>query len=250
MPAAAGPSPASPEAPPGIRWAVAGLILLAIGGFYTLGLHRSFAWDDLRGHLDPLRVQVRRDLPAALAVFFLVYAAVTALSLPVATGLSLVAGALFGRWLGTLVVLLAATLGATLALLVSRYLLRGWVWRRFGERLEAIDRGVERAGAYYLLTLRLVPAVPFVLINLGMGLTRMRVLPFALVSLVGMLPGTFVYVNAGAELGRIAAPGDVLSPRVLGALVLLGVVPLVLRTLFRRIGRRARGDLPAGTDPL
>jgi uncharacterized membrane protein YdjX (TVP38/TMEM64 family) len=242
--------PAAPGAPSWPRWAPAALIVVAIGGVYALGLHRHFAWDDLRRHVDQFQTQLPRNLPAALAVFFLAYTAVTALSLPAAAGLSLVAGALFGRWVGTLVVLLAATLGATLALLGSRYLLRDWVRRRFGDRLEAIDRGVERDGVWYLLALRLVPAVPFVLINLGMGLTRMKVRPFALASLVGMLPGTFLYVNAGTELGRISSPGEALAPRVLIALALLGIVPLALRLLIRWVRRRARGDLPAGTDPL
>src|SRR4051812_41972548 len=216
------PGPAPRGASSWIRWALGALILLAIGGVYALGLHRDFAWVDLRSRLDELQGRVQRNRPAALAVFFVVYAAVTALSLPAAAGLSLVAGALFGRWLGTLVVLLAATLGATLAFLGSRYLLRDWVRRRFGGRLEAVDRGVERDGVSYLLALRLVPAVPFVLVNLGMGLTRMKALPFALVSLVGMLPGTFLYVNAGTELGRLGSPGEVLTPRVLIALALLG----------------------------
>ncbi|HEX8203230.1 MAG TPA: TVP38/TMEM64 family protein [Isosphaeraceae bacterium] len=250
MPTDDGPSPAPARAPSWTRWTPAILILLAIGGASGLGLHGGLAWEELRGRLDGLQEQARRDVPAALAVFFLLYTAVTALSLPAAAGLSLVAGAVFGRWLGTLVVLLAATLGATLALLGSRYLLRDWVRRRFGARLETIDRGVERDGAYYLLALRLVPAVPFVLVNLGMGLTRMNVMPFALVSLVGMLPGTFLYVNAGAALGSVTTPGEVLTPRVLLALALLGIGPLALRTLLRRVGRRVHDDLPAGADPL
>jgi uncharacterized membrane protein YdjX (TVP38/TMEM64 family) len=211
-------------------------LVLAVAGFYALRLHRYVSWDYLRGHLDLLQAHVQEHLLTALLLFLLLYVAVTALSLPVAAALSLAAGALFGRWLGTGVVSLAATLGATLAFLSSRYLFRAWVERRFGDGLARLDRGVERDGAYYLLTLRLVPLFPFFLVNLGMGLTRMRAWTFAWVSLVGMLPGTFLYVNAGTELGRLASPRDVLSPGLLVSLALLGVVPLALRLLLR--GRR------------
>jgi uncharacterized membrane protein YdjX (TVP38/TMEM64 family) len=228
-----GPAPApGPRSWP--RWVLAGLLLLALAGFYALGLHRYLSWDYLRSHLDLLQGQVRQHLLPAVLLFFLAYVAVTALSLPAAAALSLLAGALFGRWLGIGVVSLAATAGATLAFLSSRYLLRDWVARRLGDRLAAVNRGVERDGAYYLLTLRLVPAVPFFLVNLGMGLTPLRLPTFAWVSMLGMLPGTFLYVNAGTELGRLASPRDVLSPGLLLSLALLGVVPLALRLFLRR----------------
>ncbi len=220
------------------RWAVAIVLVLAVVGFYALGLQRYFSWDYVRSHLDAWQLQVRQNLPPALALFFLMYVAVTALSLPVATLLGLLAGALFGRWLGTAVVSLASTLGATLAFLSSRYLLRDWVQRRYGERLAPINRGIEQDGAYYLFTLRLVPLVPFFLINLGMGLTRMRVLTFALVSWLGMLLGTFLYVNAGTALATLNGPSGILSPNVLVSLALLGVVPLVIRKLMQWRGRR------------
>jgi uncharacterized membrane protein YdjX (TVP38/TMEM64 family) len=161
----------------------------------------------------------------------------TALSLPVALTLTLLGAALFGRRLGvagvSAVIDLAATTGATLAFLSSRYVLRDWVRRRFGERLRALEQGVERDGAYYLFTLRLVAAVPFFLINLGMGLTPLRVSTFVWVSLVGMLPATVLYVNAGQALGTAASPADLVGPDVLLALALLGVVPLLARKLVR-----------------
>jgi uncharacterized membrane protein YdjX (TVP38/TMEM64 family) len=197
-------------------------------------LHEHFSWDGLRQNLSDLQSSAAENLPLALLVFFAVYVAVTGLSLPVAVWLSLLGGALFGRWLGTGVVLTAATVGATLAMLAARYVLRDWVRARFGRRLERINRGVERDGAYYLLTLRLIPAVPFWLINLGMGLTPMSARTFAAVSWVGMLPGTFVYVNAGTELGRLESPADVLSWPVIVAFVLLGCLPLVARLGRRR----------------
>ena len=126
---------------------------------------------------------------------------------------------------------LAATVGGTLAFLCTRYLFRDWVRQRFGDRLATVNRGVERDGACYLLALRLVPFVPFFLVNLGMGLTPMRVRTFLWASLLGMVPGTFLYVNAGTELGRLTSPLGILSPNVLLSLTLLGVVPLVLRRL-------------------
>lgn len=233
------PDATGPSAPPAAsprpgpswkRWAVAGAVVLAIAGFYALDLHRYLSWVYLKGNVETLKGQVRQHLVLATVLFFLIYATVTALSLPVAAPLSLIAGALFERrWLGTTVVLLAATLGATLAFLTSRYLFRDLVQRRFGARLEPINRGVERDGAYYLFTLRLVPAFPFFLINLAMGLTRMRTWTFFWVSLVGMLPGTFLYVNAGTELSGIQEPKDALSPSVIASLALLGIAPLLLR---------------------
>ena len=149
-------------------------ILLAIGVFYALGLQRYVSWDYIRSHLDEWRADVDANLLLSLALFFVVYVVVTALSLPVALPLTLVGAALIGRWVGTGVISLASTLGATLAFLSSRYLLRDWVQRTFAARLEPLNRGVESDGAFYLFTLRLVPAVPFFLINLGMGLTPMR----------------------------------------------------------------------------
>jgi uncharacterized membrane protein YdjX (TVP38/TMEM64 family) len=209
------------------------VLVLAVVGFYALGLRRYFSWDFVRVNLDPWQAQVRENLLVSVAVFFLVYVAVTALSLPAAAILTMVAGALFGRWLGTGVVSLASTLGATLAFLSSRYVLRDWVQRRFGDRLEALNRGVEKDGAYYLFTLRLVPAVPFFLINLGMGLTPMRVAAFVAVSWLGMLLGTFLYVNAGTELATLDSPAGLLSPKVLVSLALLGIVPLAVRKLVQ-----------------
>lgn len=213
------------------RFLLAGLLILAISGFYALGWQQYFSWDYVRTNLDRWQAQAQQS-GAILGLFFLVYVAVTGASLPVATILSLVAGALFGRWLGTSLVSLAATLGATLAFLSSRWLLRDWVQRRFAKALAPLNRGIERDGAYYLFTLRLVPLVPFFLINLGMGLTPMRVSTFALVSWVGMLPGTFLYVNAGTALATMAEPADILSPTVLVSLALLGIVPLALHKLL------------------
>lgn len=215
------------------RWLLAGGLVLAVVLYYALGLHQDFRWELVRNHLDAWQAAVQRNLLSVLGLFFLIYVVVTALSLPVAAVLSLVAGALFGRWLGTAAVSVASTLGATLAFLSSRYLLRNFVQERFGDRLRALNAGVERDGAYYLFTLRLVPAFPFFLINLGMGLTPIRTRTFLWVSWLGMLPGTFLFVNAGTALAAIDSPADVLAPGVLASLALLGVAPLAFRLLVR-----------------
>ncbi len=215
------------------RWFLFAAIVLLLVLFYALGLHRYVAWETIRANLESWQRQVRANLLVALLVFFLGYTVITALSLPAAAALTMLAGALFGRWLGTGLVSLAATSGATLAFLLSRYLLHDWVQQRFGKRLEPINSGVARDGGYYLFTLRLIPAIPFFLINLGMALTPMRVGTFALVSWAGMLMGTFLYVNAGTALATLDSPSDVLSPGIIASLAALGVVPLLIRKLLQ-----------------
>jgi uncharacterized membrane protein YdjX (TVP38/TMEM64 family) len=148
---------------------------------------------------------------------------------------------------GTVIVSFASTLGATLAMLLARFLLRDWVQSRFGEHLQTINSGIEQEGGCYLFTLRLVPAVPFFVINLGMGLTPLRVPTFYWVSQFGMLPGTLVYVNAGLELGKLETLGDLLSPPLLGSFVLLGVFPLLVKKLVTVIQRRRETDSPASS---
>ncbi len=165
-------------------------------------------------------------------IYFVIYVLVTALSLPGAAIMTLVGGALFGLGAGLLLVSFASTIGATLAFLVSRFLLRDMVQGRFGRNLAAINRGVEKEGAFYLFALRLVPVFPFFMINLLMGLTPMRVLTFFFVSQVGMLPGTLVYVNAGTQLGQIESLGGLLSPALIGSFVLLGVFPLIAKKIL------------------
>jgi uncharacterized membrane protein YdjX (TVP38/TMEM64 family) len=220
------------------RWALLGLLLLAVVLFYALGWNERFSFDYLRAHLEDLKAHVQNRLGQSLLIFFGIYVGAAALSLPAAGVLSVIAGALFGRWLGTAVVSLASTLGATLAMLSARYLLRGFVERRYGHRLAALQEGFDREGAYYLFSLRLVPLFPFFLINLGMSLTRMSVRTFAWVSWLGMLPATFLYINAGTELGQIDSPSKALSSGVIVSLALLAVLPLVFRKLVRARQRK------------
>jgi pyruvate/2-oxoglutarate dehydrogenase complex dihydrolipoamide dehydrogenase (E3) component/uncharacterized membrane protein YdjX (TVP38/TMEM64 family) len=221
------------------------LIALAIGAFFLFDLGAYLTLASLKARQSGLEASVEADPLAAIAAFFLLYVAVTALSLPGAAILTLAAGAIFGLWEGTLIVSLASTFGASLAFLSSRYLLRDWVKARFGGRIDAIDRGIARDGAFYLLTLRLIPAFPFFLVNLAMGVTAMRLLTFALVSQAGMLLGTLVYVNAGTQLAGIGSTGDIFSPALIGSFVLLGLFPLLAGALVgwwtrRRIYRAWR----------
>lgn len=160
-----------------------------------------------------------------------IYVLITSLSLPGAAIMTLAGGALFGLLAGTVIVSFASTIGATLAFFVARFILRDWVQGRFGEKLKTVDEGVEKEGSFYLFTLRLIPLFPFWLINLVMGLTRMRARTFYWVSQVGMLPGTIVYVNAGKELGQIESLKGILSPGLILSFVLLGVFPIIAKRL-------------------
>lgn len=171
----------------------------------------------------------------AIAGYFLLYVAVTALFVPGAAIMTLAGGAIFGLWVGTLLVSFASTLGATLAFLASRYLFREAVLRRVGDRLATIHAGLAKDGAFYLFALRLVPLVPFFTINLVMGLTPIKTSTFYWVSQVGMLAGTVVYVNAGTQLARVSSVADILSPVLLASFALIGVLPLAARATVRRI---------------
>lgn len=169
---------------------------------------------------------------AVIAAYMAFYIAVTALSLPGAAVMTLAGGALFGFWAGFIVVSFASTIGATLAAFFARFLLRDWVQNRFGEKLATINRGIEKEGAFYLFSLRLVPIFPFFVINLAMGLTSMRLVTFYLVSQAGMLPGTMVYVNAGKELGKINSLSGILSPGLLISFVILGLFPITVKKIL------------------
>ena len=173
-----------------------------------------------------------------VAVYFVLYVLVTALSLPGAAVMTLAGGALLGFWTALVTVSFASTIGATCAFLASRFLLRDWVQGKFGDKLKAINDGIEREGSFYLFTLRLVPLFPFFVINLLMGLTPMRALTYYWVSQIGMLPGTAVYVNAGTQLGRIESASGILSPGILFSFVLLGLFPLIAKRIIDTLKRR------------
>jgi len=218
---------------PWLRWLVLVVLVAAVGGFYALGLQEYFSWDGVRSSAGDLKAEVDDNLLSAAVVFVALYTIMAGLSVPAAWILTVVAGALFGRFLGAGVALLGATSGATLAFLSSRFLFRDWVQAKFGHRLAAFNRGFEKDGAFYLFSLRLVPIFPFFVINLGMGLTPIRTWTFFWVSLLGMLPGSFLYANAGSELATLQSPRDILSPTVIVSMVLLGIAPLVFRKLLQ-----------------
>ena len=214
--------------------ALLGLVL----GFFALGLHNYLTLDQLKASQAQFAQLLTAHPVAVPAAYFGIYVLVTALSLPGAAIMTLAGGALFGLGFGLLLVSFASSIGATLAFLVARFLLRDSVQQRFGERLKAIDRGIERDGAFYLFTLRLVPIFPFFVINLLMGLTRLRTWTFYWVSQVGMLAGTAVYVNAGTQLAAVERLGDILSPALLLSFVLLGLFPWMAKLLVAAVQRR------------
>ena len=214
----------------GAVWASAvAVALVAIWAWQHFGLGALLTLDNLKASRDALQAQVQAQPLVTATLFFALYVGATALSIPGAVILTLAAGAMFGLGWGLLLVSFASSLGALLAFLVARYLLRAGIQARFGKALAPINEGVRKGGTFYLLTLRLVPVFPFWLINLLMGLTSMGAGRFYLVSQLGMLAGTAVYVNAGTQLAGIQSPGDVLSPGLLGSFVLLGLFPLLAR---------------------
>ncbi len=209
-----------------------GLVLLLmglIGAFFYLDVSQFLTLEFLRSEQDNFTQLVRENLAVASLAYFCGYIAITASSLPGATIMTLAGGAVFGFWWGLLLVSFASTIGATLAMLIARFILRDQVRTRFGKWTQRIDEGIEKEGAFYLFALRLVPVFPFFVINLAMGLTNISVLRFFLVSQFGMLVGTAVYVNAGTQLGQLESLAGILSPALLGSFVLLGLFPLIAK---------------------
>lgn len=220
------------------RIAVLAVLILLAGVLFAVDAGRFLSLDQLRQHQAGL-VQWRAAHPwTAAASYFAAYVAVAALSLPGAALMTLAGGALFGVVLGTVLVSFASSLGATAAFLASRFLLRGAVQGRFGRQLRAVNAGVEEEGAFYLFTLRLVPAFPFFAVNLIMGLTPMRTRTFYWVSQAGMLAGTVVYVNAGTQIARIESLEGILSPGLLFSFAVLGLFPLAASRLLRALRAR------------
>ncbi len=207
------------------------LIASVIGLFFIFDFDRYLTLDYLNARQQDFRQFYAARRVRTLGAYFAIYVVVTALSLPGAAIMTLAGGALFGFWPALVVVSFASTIGATLAFLVSRFLLRDWVQARFGERLRAMNAGVEKEGIFYLFTLRLVPIFPFFVINLAMGLTPLRTLAFYWVSQLGMLPATAVYVNAGTALGDVQSLSEILSPALLVSFALLGIFPLAARKI-------------------
>ncbi|MGE0671458.1 MAG: FAD-dependent oxidoreductase [Methylibium sp.] len=218
-------------------WAVVALVLL-VALFFGLDLGRFLSLAAIKEHQSALEAWRAAQPLAAALIFFAGYVAVTALSLPGAAVMTLAAGAIFGLGWGALIVSFASSIGATLAFMAARWLLGDWVRTRFGARMATLNEGMARDGGFYLFTLRLVPVLPFFVINLAMGLTAIRTWTFYWVSQLGMLAGTLVYVNAGTQLARIDSLSGIVSPGLLGSLVLLGVFPLVARKIIDGVKAR------------
>ncbi len=216
------------------------LLVVAVGviAFFAFDLGHYFSLNFIKQSQGQLTAAYA-DQPLKISLaYLLIYVAITALSLPGAAILTLAGGAVFGLFLGTVLVSFASTIGATLAMLVARYVLRDSIEARFGRRLAEVNKGMEREGAFYLFTLRLIPAIPFFALNLLMGLTRMKTLTYFWVSQVGMLAGTAVFVYAGTEIAKIDSLQSILSPRLLGAFVVLGLFPLLAKRIVEILKRR------------
>jgi uncharacterized membrane protein YdjX (TVP38/TMEM64 family) len=205
------------------------LLVLGIGLFFLMDLDRFLTLSHLKASQGDFLALYAAHPLQVLTIYFVVYIVIVAASLPGAAVISLAGGAMFGFWVGTLVVSFASSIGATLAAFLARYLFRGAVQRNFGDRLNLVNEGIRREGAFYLFTMRLIPAIPFFVINVVMGLSAMPLRKFYWVSQLGMLPGTMVYLNAGSELGRIESLRDILSPELLLSFALLGIFPLAAK---------------------
>ena len=220
---------------------LATVIAIVLILLFIFDLHHYITLEYLKSSKAKLNFYYQDNPLLVLGVYFVVYLASTAFSLPGAAVLSLAGGALFGLTAGTLLVSFASTIGATLAMLIARVLLRDWVQNRFAAQMKTINSGMLKEGAFYLFTMRLLPAVPFFAINLVMGLTPLRTVTFFWVSQLGMLPGTLVYVNAGSELGKIQTIDDILSPSLIISFVLLGIFPLLVKKILAVIQAK-RGE--------
>jgi uncharacterized membrane protein YdjX (TVP38/TMEM64 family) len=220
---------------------IAASVVLLIALFFAFDLGRFLTLDSLKANRDSLSAFYQRNRLIMAAAFIAVYIVQTALSLPGAAVLSLASGAIFGAVMGTLYVNIGATVGATLAFLVARYLFHDVIQNKFGSRLEKINRELEARGFNYLLFLRLVPVFPFFLINLGAGLTKIPLRTFIFGTMIGIIPGSFVFCNAGASLATITSLSEVASPRVLGSFALLGlfaIVPVLYQKFKRKKGEQ------------
>ncbi|HHF0508286.1 TPA: TVP38/TMEM64 family protein [Vibrio antiquarius] len=214
---------------------ILGLILVAIIIFLGVNFSQYLTLENAKAQQEALTTYIDQNFVFSAAIYFFAYIAITAFSIPGAAVVTLLGAALFGFWTSLLLVSFASTMGATLAFLSSRYLLRDWVQNKFGNKLIAINQGVEKDGAFYLFSLRLIPVFPFFLINLLMGLTPISVGRFYLTSQVGMLPGTAVYLNAGTQLATIESLSGIISPAVLASFALLGLFPIITKWVMNKV---------------
>jgi pyruvate/2-oxoglutarate dehydrogenase complex dihydrolipoamide dehydrogenase (E3) component/uncharacterized membrane protein YdjX (TVP38/TMEM64 family) len=235
------------------KWLVVAMLAAFVAAFFILDLGQYLSLDYFKARQSDVMAYYAEHRLATIVGFFILYVAVTGLSLPGAAVMTLVAGAIFGLLWGVVIVSFASTIGATLAFLASRFVLRDFVQQKFGDRLIAINKGIEKDGALYLFTLRLVPAFPFFVINLVMGLTPIKTLTFFWVSQLGMFAGTIVYVNAGTQIAQVNSLSGLLSPGLIGAFVLLGIFPLIAKKIVdvvkaNKVYARWKGHKPKTFD--
>ena len=227
-----------------VKMALVALVAALVVCFFVFDLGRYFNLEFIKEQRDAYQAYYQQNPSVTIAAYAAVYVAVTSLSLPGAAVLTLLGGALFGVLTGTVIVSFCSTIGATLAFLVARFLLRDSVQGKFGDRLEAINNGIANEGMFYLFTMRLIPVIPFFVINLVMGLTPIRTPQFFFVSQLGMLPGTIVYVNAGTQLARIDSLAGILSWQLLLSFALLGLFPLIAKKCVALVNRRRQAKTP------
>ncbi len=206
------------------------LVLVLMFKFFGLGDYLTLNF--LKQKQDALLTMYEARPLLILSLYCITYIVVTAISLPGAAVMTLAGGGLFGLMTGTVAVSFSSTIGATLACIVARYLLRDWVQKKFGDKLVKINQGMAKEGGFYLFSLRLVPLFPFFVINLVMGLTSIRLVTYYWVSQLGMLPATIVYVNAGKELAKIDSLAGILSPSLIISFALLGLLPILTKKLL------------------
>lgn len=224
-----------------MKKAILVLVLLgALVAYFVFDLGQILSLENFKA--SQAEIVAAKDANPVLYItgFFILYVAVTGLSIPGAAIMTLIAGALFGVLVGTIIVSFASTIGATLAFLSARFVLRDWVQGKFGERLRAIDEGLEKDGAFYLFMLRLIPVFPFFVINLLMGLTRIKTRTFFWVSQLGMLPATIVFVNAGTQISYIESTSGLLSPTLIASFVALALFPWAAKGIVALV-QRSRG---------
>lgn len=216
---------------------VVALVAIGVLSYFTLDLGQYLTLEYAQSQLSGIQDYKNENFAQTALIYFAGYVIATALSIPGAIIITLLGGAIFGLFWGTLLVSFASSIGATLAFLVSRVLLKDWVERRFGDYLAPLNKGIERDGSFYLFSIRMVPLFPFFMVNLLMGLTAIRTTSFYLASQAGMFIGTIVYVNAGSELSQITSLSGLVSAPVLFSLILLGVFPLIAKLILNSVQR-------------
>ncbi len=224
-----------------VKAAIAGIIILAAAAFFLLDLHTHFTLDNLRQHHTTIRMVYAENPAATIIVYMAIYIVMAGFSIPGGTVMMLAGGVVFGPVRGTVIVALSSAIGGTLAFRVVRFLFQDYFQRRFADRLKTINREIEKKGMLYLLSLRLVPVIPYFLINLLMGLTPIRTTAFFTATLIGMLPTTLVYVNAGTQLAAIRSVDDILSWPLILSFLLLALFPWIARWIHTALRRRTRG---------